>query len=224
MMKKEAGNPRFPIWLLADSEPNRWRDHLDDPLDKRHPIRHNIWTSVLDVIQGKVYLALGERLDADQMYVRNAVQDPTTKPSEPFNRTLPWHDGAQGSLAEYQCLLAEYKPQVVITFGWFAFAFAMRATGDNDNGLTASGSQTAHLGNEFRKRVQAFDIARTNVLPLLHRSIAGGNFFSGHDEFCGKKGANYFEEAGRDIAGILIRHHKQLDCWVKRLAGPVAGT
>jgi hypothetical protein len=220
MMKKEAGNPRFPIWLLADSEPDRWRDRLDDPLDKRHPIRHNIWTSVLDVTQGKVFLALGERVDADQMYVRNAVQDPTTKPSNPFSSTIPWHDGAQGSLAEYRHLLAEFKPQVVITFGWFAFAFAVRATGESHNGLTASGSKTALLGNEFRKRVRAFDITRTNVLPLLHRSIAGGNFFAGHDEFCGKQGANCFQEAGSDIASILIRHHKQLACWVMRTAGP----
>ena len=61
MMKKETGNPRFPIWLLADSEPDGWRDRLDDPLDKRHPIRHNIWTSVLDVIQADVFLALGQQ-------------------------------------------------------------------------------------------------------------------------------------------------------------------
>ena len=219
-MKKETGNLRFPIWLLADSEPDRWRHRLDDPLDKRHPIRHNIWTSVLDVIQGEVFLALGEGVDANRMYLRNAVQDSATKPSDPFNRSLLWHDGAQASLAEYERLIAECQPRIVLTFGWFAFAFALRATGETNDGLRASGSKTAFLGNEFRRRVGTFDISRTNVLPLLHRSVAGGNFFAGHDEFCGKKGANYFEEAGKAIAGILVRHHDPLACWLNRPAIP----
>jgi hypothetical protein len=179
---------------------------------------------VLDVIQGEVFLAFGGRVDADLMYVRNAVQDPATRPAEPFDPTPFWDSGAQASLAEYQTLLAEYKPRIVITFGWFAFAFALRATGEAHGGLTAGGSQTAFLGKEFRKRVGAFDHIRTNVLPLLHRSIAGRDFLAGHDEFCGRKGRNCFEEAGKGIASLLILHHDHLECWVKLPAGVMVGT
>jgi hypothetical protein len=219
MMTKEAGDPRFPIWLLADSEPVRWSKHLEAPLDRRHPIRHNIWTSVLDLIQSEVYLALGERLDADWMYVRNAVQDPATKPSKPFNTMISWGAAAQAALEEYRGLLDEYRPRIVLTFGWFAFAFGLRAIDKAQPGPTARGSKSALLGNEFRSRVKDFDIDRTNVLPLLHRSIAGVNFLAGHDEFCGTKGGNCFDDAGEAIAKILVRCHDQFDCWVKRSAG-----
>ena len=150
------------------------------------------------------------------MYVRNAVQAAATKPSEPFNPTIFWDAGAQASLGEYERLLTEFTPNNVITFGWFAFAFGLRATSEPHAGNTAGGTKSALLGNEFRKRVEAFDISRTNVLPLLHRSIAGGSFFAGHDEFCGKNGGNCFDEAGKAIARILVRHHEQLDCWVRR--------
>jgi hypothetical protein len=217
MMKEEAGNPRFPIWLLADSEPGPSRDRLDDPLDKRHPIRHNIWTSVLDVIQADVFLDLGERVDADQMYVRNAVQDPATRPSEPLNPTPLWPSGAQAALAKFHGLLSEQRPKIVITFGWFAFAFGLRAVEEAHPGR-GGGTQSAVLGNEFRNRVNAFDIRRANVLPLLHGSIAYRHFLAGHNEFCGRKGGNCFEEAGKAIASVLIRHHDHLDCWVKRPA------
>jgi hypothetical protein len=222
VMKKEIGNPQFPVWLLGDSEPTRWRDRLDHPLDRRHPIRHNIWTSVLDVIQAEVFLALGKRVDADRMFVRNAVQNADTKPSEPFNPSLPWHSDAEASLVEYQGLVRHHRPRIVVSFGYFAFAFALRASGEGYGELSASRSQSGLLGCEFRKRVNNFDLGRTNVLPLLHRSIAGGRFLSGHDEFNGNKGANYFEEAGKAIAGILSQHHGGFDCWVKRSEGSAA--
>ena len=55
MMKKEVGSKSFPIWLLGDSNPEQWQNKLDEPLDSRHPIRHNIWTSVLNVIQDRIF-------------------------------------------------------------------------------------------------------------------------------------------------------------------------
>jgi hypothetical protein len=214
MMTKDIGDMRFPIWLLADSEPSQWKEQLESPLDKRHPIRHNIWTSILDVIQTEVFVALGKRVDADRMYLRNAVQDSSTKPLKPFNTTPAWHESVQVSLTEYANLINEHRPRIVLTFGQFAFAFALRATGGEHDRQTATSSQTAMLGNEFRQRVKEFASDRTNVLPLLHRSIAGGNFIAGHDEFCGTKGSNYFEEAGKSLAQIIIQHETQLECWM----------
>lgn len=212
-MKKEIGELRFPIWMLGDSEPNQWKDRLDDPLDKRHPSRHNIWTSILDVIQGEVFIALGKRVDADRMYLRNAVQNAVTKPSKPFSQTLIWHKEAVASLAEYTQLIEKYKPPIVLTFGWFAFAFGLRANGEVHQGWSRHSSQTALLGDEFRRRIAEFNINRTNIIPLLHRSIAGGNFLSGHTEFCGATGANYFDEVGESLARIIVQNQNQLDCW-----------
>jgi hypothetical protein len=54
-MVREDGKISFPIWLLGDSELELWRQLLDKPFDARHPIRHNIWTSILGVIQGYVF-------------------------------------------------------------------------------------------------------------------------------------------------------------------------
>jgi hypothetical protein len=51
MMAADVGNKNFPIWLLGDSNPERWQGELKTPFDPRHPVRHNIWTSILDVIQ-----------------------------------------------------------------------------------------------------------------------------------------------------------------------------
>jgi len=56
MMHRETGEKTFPSWLLGDSNPARWQSRLENPLDAKHPIRHNIWTSVLDVVQETVYL------------------------------------------------------------------------------------------------------------------------------------------------------------------------
>ncbi len=206
MMKKETGELSFPIWLLADSEPAKWRDRLEEPLDKRHPIRHNIWTSVLEVIQREIFITLGKHVDADRMYLRNAVQDSETKPSAPFDQSIRWHEGAQNSLVEFTSLVTSYNPKMIITFGWFAFAFALRATNGTLEVQTSKRSQTAILGTEFRERIETFSIDRTNILPLLHRSIAGGNFIAGHDEFCGRKGADCFKEAGKSLARILVQH------------------
>jgi hypothetical protein len=217
-MNSEAGNPKCPIWLLADSEPDRWRDRLVDPLDARHPIRHNIWTSMLEVVQGEVFLALGKRLDADQFYVRNAWQDPATKEAEPFQPTIFWEDNSLPALTVFERLLTTHKARIVMTFGAPAFAFALHAAGEGCTKLNRTSTASALLGCEFRRRAAGFDITRTNILPLQHRSIAGGNFLAGHEEFCGREGANYFEEVGKVIAGIMVRHADALDCWLRRPA------
>jgi len=214
MMTKQTGDPAFPLWLLGDSDPDRWRKHLAYPFDSRHPIRHNVWTSVIDVVQDKVYRALMRRVDARRLFVRNAVQNPVAKPSAPFNALSIWPAEAQTSLDDYRKLLAEHRPKIIIPFGWFAFAFALRAVGEPCDGPSCNGSQSGHLGNEFRKRAAGFEIEKANVLPLLHRSIAGGNFLSGHNEFCGKPGGNYLEEAGQVIADILIRYRTDIRCWI----------
>ena len=79
-MKRDCGDKNFPIWLLGDSEPENWKDVLTSPFDSRHPIRHNIWTSILDKIQDNIFRTNFNRINVERIYIRNAVDDPIKKP------------------------------------------------------------------------------------------------------------------------------------------------
>ena len=60
MMAAEHNDPRFPIWLIGDSNPKNWENRLSYPLDARHPARHSIWTPVLDAMQDRFGQIVGE--------------------------------------------------------------------------------------------------------------------------------------------------------------------
>ena len=77
-MKNSAGDPGFPIWLIGDSPPEKWADKLDSPLDPKHPARHNIWTSIADSMQDRLYRKGRLRLDTSRLYIRNATNQPLT--------------------------------------------------------------------------------------------------------------------------------------------------
>ena len=79
-MEQETGTPQYPIWLIGDSEPDRWKSELKTPFDPRHPIRHNIWTSIIDIVQDSLYRELGKRIDTKELFIRNAVKDAKDKP------------------------------------------------------------------------------------------------------------------------------------------------
>lgn len=67
-MEAYTGAPRFPVWLVADSEPKNWHKLLLTPLDPRHPARHNIWTSVLEYMQEALYEQKRLRFDTVKLY------------------------------------------------------------------------------------------------------------------------------------------------------------
>ena len=79
-MLRESGNKNSSIWLIGDSAPPNWSEYLDEPLDSRHPARHNIWTPVLERIQKQAFLGDRRRVDDSQLYIRNAVHHPEDKP------------------------------------------------------------------------------------------------------------------------------------------------
>ncbi|MBU3159507.1 hypothetical protein KPL37_07025 [Clostridium frigoris] len=72
-MDRDTGNINFPIWIIGDSEPDRWKDVLNEPFDSRHPIRHNIITSVFDIMQDNIFRKTGKRIETSEIYTRNAV-------------------------------------------------------------------------------------------------------------------------------------------------------
>jgi hypothetical protein len=211
-MERTSGDPAFPIWLIGDSNPPQWEAHLKTPLDSRHPIRHNIWTSVLEVVQGNVFAHSGRRLNTKDMYVRNSVESPGDKPERNMKE---WPTKAMAEVTILTRLLVAHKPIVVISLGSFAFEFACRAKGTpevHNYGYW----DTERLGVAFRESIKTFEPSKTNTMPLLHRSIAGGSFLAGHANFTkGSSQRNYFEFVGIAIGELLTTHLLGREIWVR---------
>lgn len=105
MMRREDGNLDFPIWLLGDSNPRNWEDVLETPLDPRHPARHNIWTSVLDIINEQVFKTCRSRLDSSRLYTRNAVERAKDKPTDD---ALEWSGKVTEELEVFRQLVSKH--------------------------------------------------------------------------------------------------------------------
>ncbi len=210
-MERQVGDPEFPIWLLGDSNPPQWEASLQTPLDPRHPVRHNIWTPVLDVIQDRVYRQTRGRLDTSSIYIRNAVADLAIKPK---GSSAEWPQAATAEVRALGTLLERHRPALLLCFGAFSFEFARRALRQLPARNYAHWGARS-LGQEFRRRIDAFGSGAVNALPLLHRTIAGGKFRESHDYFCDLPGANYFEHVGLAIADTLIKYKDQLPIWLQ---------
>lgn len=204
-MQREIGSKDFPIWLIGDSEPQNWKTLLATPLDPRHPIRHNIWTSIMDVVQDKLYRENHKRIDTSSLYIRNAIANSNDKPDR-YN-VDHWNSLVSNEINVLRNLVKNkgYKPKILFSFGAFSFEFCRRAV-DNATPKAYGTWNTKSLGLEFKSRINDFNIDKTNIIPLLHRSIAGGHFLSSHNHFCSVTGGNYFEYAGNEIAKLLMGH------------------
>jgi hypothetical protein len=211
MMEREVGNRSFPIWLLGDSNPEQWQTSLLTPLDPRHPVRHNIWTPLLDTIQDTVFRANKSRVETKSLYIRNAVGNPRLKPNV---ATVEWSRALELEVSTFREMIRAYSPKLLLCFGAFAFEFARRALGQEPKRKYGYWG-ARRLGEEFRQRIGQFDPNVVNVLPLLHRSISGGKFIQSHNYFCDDEGANYFEVVGNSIADKLLQHRAALLIWVE---------
>lgn len=207
-MEREAGVKTFPIWLLGDSEPDNWKDVIIKPFDDRHPIIHNIWTSIADKIQNKIFIDQKSRIDFYKLFIRNAIADPKSKP---LDRIIDWDysEDLKNNIKEYQKLIQHYKPKLILSFGAFAFEFGRRCFNEQPKqAFKFWGAK--QLGKEFNNRIILDN--EINLVPLLHASISGGRFIESHEYFCGYKGGNYFEYVAeklfqkiRDYDGILVK-------------------
>jgi len=217
-MKREIGSPVSGIWLLGDSNPINWDKQLGAPFDPRHPARHSIWTSVLDVIQDRLYRDSARlRLDSSVLFIRNAVANASDKPRPGDSR---WSERVAAEIRSYTQLVQEAcrpdgaRPWLILTFGAFAFEFARRAL---EADLPGFGERpyrywgAKRLGEEFGERIDGVSgTAEAAVLPLLHVSIARGRFLESHRDFCGDPNANYFDYVGGELARCILRHKNQL--------------
>ena len=201
-MNESSGLPCSPIWLLGDSPPKNWVCRLAEPLDSRHPARHNIWTPVLESIQSSIYEEKQKRLCVDDLYIRNAVLDSSEKP---HNRSSNWCSHLESQTHELNSLLAAHKPRMVISFGNFAFEFARRSR-DETPCYGYFHWSAKRMGCEFRKRIENFDKKGINLIPLLHVSIARGHFLTCHEHFPPNDEPNYFDYVGKKIATCLMDH------------------
>src|SRR3989304_797227 len=210
-MDREVGSKRSAIWLLGDSNPAQWQSRLATPLDPRHPARHSIWTPILDALQEHVYRGARLRLDTSNLYIRNAVEDPHTKPRGTSRSWSPALDGGSERLAAD---LRAHRPMFLLAFGAFAFEFARRALGENPaRAFSSWGART--MGEEFRQRASTFMADRVNLLPLLHITIARGKFIESHNYFTAAGGANYFQEAGKALGDLLLTPRTTGDFWIQ---------
>ena len=215
-MDAEDRSTKCRIWLIGDSPPKNWHDKLKVPLDSRHPARHNIWTSVLDMIQETVFHD-GLRLDSERIYVRNAVDSPTL--IDPERVQWNWAELAP-AVTKLGELLADNRPPLVLSFGAFACEMVCRArrkylAGPGED-RAVNGWTTKQLGDAFRRAVNAYDSSGVNHLPLLHVSIARRHFLSAHKHFCPPSDQpNYFEYVGRELGELLLKHMKDEPIWLR---------
>jgi hypothetical protein len=209
-MDRDIGNIKFPIWIIGDSEPDRWKDVLHEPFDSRHPIRHNIITSVFDAIQDNIFRKTGKRIETSEIYIRNAVADVSSKPER---NQLVWSNKLPDEINILKNLCNEHSPILILTFGAFAYEFTLRAFGNEHHKYDFWTTET--LGDEFRKNISCSSRNGPIIIPLLHRSIAGGHFIKSHENYCRSIGGNYFKYVGNEIANIVLNSLNDSDIWVK---------
>ena len=212
-MDRDAGSKDSSIWLLGDSDPPKSADRLDYPLDPRHPTRHNIWTPILEGIQGCVFRSDRRRVDANRFYIRNAVQDPADRPN-PTSKV--WTASLDQEISCFSELIETYRPKIVFTLGGFAFEFARRSIQKDPNRATTYWS-AERLGVEFCSRIEGFNIQCINIVSLLHVSIDRGKFLECHRNFTGTEDGNYFRYTACKISELLLVHEADLDdIWVSQ--------
>ena len=199
-MNREIGNKDFKIWLLGDSEPKKWKNKIENPFDDRHPIVHNIWTAIIDKIQSLFFKYDRSRINSEIIFIRNAVDDQKYKPK---SNEKNWDNiNLEKNISEYMDLIKKYNPILILTFGAFAFEFGRRCFYETPK-YPFSHWGAKNLGNEFKTRINEFSIKKSNLIPLLHRSIAGGKFIESHKYFCNKEEANYFKYVAEKLYNKL---------------------
>ena len=210
-MQSETGNKEFPIWLLGDSNPKNWEMQLITPLDARHPARHNIWTPIIDKIQDEVYREKRLRIETQELYIRNAIENPNEKPS---GNLIQWKAQIEQHIENFAAQVNEKSPVFVFTFGSFAYEFARRTQQAREAKHYRFWS-TKELGREFSRAIAGFDAQQTNIFPLLHATIARGYFLQSHTYFCTPPHTNYFDYVGEKIAQVLLFHCLELPIWIR---------
>lgn len=177
----ESDEITSPIWLL---------------FNPKHPIvREYIWKLVLAEIQEILYIELQARMDTSKLCIRNAVNDIRIVPD-----TLNWWNTELfEEMALYRELVQNHQPKMIISFGSFPFEFVRRVFKMKpEKGPKFWG--VSKLGEQFRKSIDDFDVAGTNIIPLLRRMTECEKFIGDHSS------EDYYHYVGTKIARIIIEN------------------
>jgi hypothetical protein len=191
-VEMESGKKTYPIWLVVNP---------------KHPsVRHNIWTPVLAEIQDRVYRKIHKRIDASNIYIRNAVKECRLVP-----KTLNWWGVEVAKEIElFREIVFEYKPKILISFGAFPYEYMRRVFEIKpEKGPKSWGN--SNLGSEFGRAIENFDINETNRIPLLRRVVESGKFIENHNHL----GVSYFQYVGANIADKIIQNKDSFNIWIE---------
>jgi hypothetical protein len=156
------------------------------------------------VIQRHLFRECRSRLDDSNLYIRNAVENPSHK-------STIHKESCDDKIAELSRLLHDQEPPFVMCFGQFAFECALRAWPEEEKLHKPERSRrywtVERLAEQFGSTISRTRLDSVNLLPLLNVLVA--QQFSYCHRVCsgGKSGnSNYFEYAGGEIAKALIQH------------------
>lgn len=209
---KPSGRPECPIWLVGDSNPTALADRLDWVFDARHPTRHSIWTPIWDAIQEQMFRRAGARLDGAGLFILNAVEHESSKPNE---TQLAW-PGLVDKQIKFLGAVRGYNPMLILSFGQFSFEFCRRALeleSECSKEYAFNYWTLDRLATQFHTSVGQ---PTSQLVPLLHATIARGNFLQAHEAFV--RGGNYFDEVGRLLADRILTHHTDDAVWIRNPA------
>lgn len=206
----EFGNRDFPIWLISDMEVSNMNVDIKGAFDYRLPMRHIIFTSVLNKIQDYVFRAGKLRIDTSTLYYYNSLPKNISKPN--INDVI-WSAELLSELEVLKQLIETHQPKVIFTFGTYSFE-SLRRINHIASHRSYGSWTTKDLGDAFRQSTSCFNINHTNVIPLLDRSITGWRFLESHNEFTAMVNGDYYDFTGKVIAEILFEHKEALDIWI----------
>lgn len=200
------GDPASPIWLLGDSAPIKIAG-IRHALDPRHPTRHTIWTSVLEAIQERLFSFpehQPRRLSHQALYTANAVDTVEAKSSDAE---------VSRCFERLRQLSRVHRPRTIITFGSFAYEFAVAAVeGGAIPKVPYSELKLSVIRDAFDKRVVDDGLV---VVPLLHQIVAL-KFAQCHDAYSAEGFDSYYEYCGMHLANRLLQVHCNDRIWVTR--------
>ncbi len=210
-MNNEFGNKTFPVWMISEIEFSFWEQKLNGPFDYRLPMRHVICTSVFNKIQETVFRLGKKRVQTENFYIRNILPQDLEKPN--INDVM-WDRKITSEMKKLQTDIENYKPAVILAFGAFTFESLRRI--EEAHPERSYGSWTpADMGEAFRERIENFSIQKTNIFPMLDRSISGWKFLESHKDFVNHENGDYFSYTGQKLGEKFIEYQDQLKIWLE---------
>ncbi len=196
LVEQESGHKTFPIWLLTNP---KYPDVIND-----------IWRSVLDEIQDKVYREIQARIDTTNIYIRSVVGDCGIVP----NTLNWWGKEVVDEIRVFRQILLEHNPKMLISFGAFPYEF-LRRVSDMKPDKGPKYWRSSILRDEFDRSVENFNVNQSNRMPLLRRVIESDKYQETRDDFRPTDKDQYFKHVGSKLSSLIIQNVDHFNIWIK---------